>query len=61
MKPRHPYLRLSSAGIPNKHDVYITPQSGSILQDLLHATQQQTQHCFLDILVSVYGGSQGSS
>lgn len=47
--------------ITNEQDVDVPSDAGSILQHLLHATQQHAEDGLLDVLVAVDAGGQGTS
>lgn len=59
MASRRPDTRLVI--ITNKQDVDVASDAGSIVQHLLHATQQHAQDGLLDVLVAVDAGGQGAS
>lgn len=47
--------------ITNQQDVDVASDAGSIVQHLLHATQQHAEDGLLDVLVAVDAGGQGAS
>lgn len=47
--------------ITNQQDVDVASDAGSIVQHLLHATQQHAEDGLLDVLVAVDTGGQGAS
>lgn len=47
--------------ITNEQDVDVPSDAGSVLQHLLHTTQQHAEDGLLDVLVAVDAGGQGTS